>query len=96
MNTTNSSETSNDHKTNDHDQTITQQHTITYQHDLVQDPNDTTQPRQERQCTPGHRDPMVRAAGPDGRAAKIQRRHDVDLAMTAGRPLADGPVVRSC
>ena len=83
MNTTSSSETSNDHKTNDHDQTITQQHQITDQHDRIQDQNDTTQPRQERQCTPVHPDPMVCAARPDGLAAKIENTAGVDLACAA-------------
>ena len=76
--------------------TITSQHQNNNHNDPYEDQNDTTQPEQERQCTPGHRDPMVRAARPDGAAAKIHNRHDVDLAMVAGRPLADEPVVRSC
>lgn len=77
-------------------QKITNQHQSDDHNEQTQDPNDTTQPEQERQCTPGHRDPMVRAACPDGPAAKIHIRQDVDLADTAARSLADEPVVRSC
>ena len=89
MNTTSSSETSNHCKTNDHDQTLIQQRQNADQHDFIQDQNDTTQPRQERQCTPVHPDPMVCAARPDGPAAKIQTTRVVGLVLAVPPHVVD-------
>jgi hypothetical protein len=81
---------------NDTHQTITQQHQNSMTTDTTQDQHSTTQNKQQVPGTPGHRDPMVRAAGPNGPAAKIHNWHVVDLAMTTGRSLADRAMVRSC
>jgi hypothetical protein len=69
--------------TNDH-QTITQQDQSTHHHDQNDpsaDPQFPTQPKQQRQSTPVHQDPMVCSACPDGPAMKIHTFRFVDLAL---------------
>jgi hypothetical protein len=74
-----------------HDTTIIQQHQNDDQHDPFHDHHFTAQPKQERQPTPVHQDPMVYSARPDGHAVKIHTLRVVDLA-----PVVDRAVVAPC
>ena len=87
--TTTSSQTSTHNEISNPDQTITQQHQTTTPPNPIEDQNETTQPRQERQCTPVHPDPMVCAASPDGPAAKIQTTRVVDLVLAVTPHVVD-------
>lgn len=95
MTTTTSKQNPNDtHQpiTQQHQNMITQQRQNTTTTDTTQDQNSTTQNEQRVPSTPGHRDPMVRAASPGGPATEINNCRVVDLAATLGGAPAVGPV----